>query len=213
MTRAGTPQRTARARFSRSSSAVWRTTYAGRSRSTRQLSARGTRAHGVVAELLVERRDERDALGACRSRSRAPDARRSRGRAVGEDLGGHDVVEALDDDRGGKTVLQHLRGRRRAGIELGDVTVALPVVVVGVDDDLARELVDGQRVDRGERNGHTMAHSPAAAASRAVAARARGPSSAMRPSSVSGPRELAMTTSYPRSTRPARGPIQCFLRR
>ncbi len=43
----------------------------------------------------------------------------------------------------------------------------------------------------------TTATSAASAASIAVAARAFGPSSATRPASVSGPRELAMTTSYP----------------
>ena len=42
--------------------------------------------------------------------------------------------------------------------------------------------------------------SPASAASAAVAARARGPSSSTRSLSVSGPRELLSTTSWPAST-------------
>ena len=43
----------------------------------------------------------------------------------------------------------------------------------------------------------TIAKSPAAAVSAAVAALALGPSSATRPASVCGPFELLITTSYP----------------
>src|SRR3954447_2875831 len=53
----------------------------------------------------------------------------------------------------------------------------------------------------------TTTRSPAAAASSAVAARACGPSSPTSSVSVSGPRLLLSTTSWPAATaRPARGP-------
>ena len=61
---------------------------------------------------------------------------------VGRELRGVDVVERLDDLRRRQVRLQELGGRRRLVVELGDVAVALRVVVVGVDHDLARQRLD-----------------------------------------------------------------------
>ena len=67
------------------------------------------------------------------------------GLAVGRQLRGVDVIERLDDLRRRQVRLQQLGGRRRLVVELGDVAVTLRVVVVGVDDDLARERLDRHR--------------------------------------------------------------------
>ena len=83
-------------------------------------------------------------------RSSVPRARR---RAVARDLAGVDVVERLHDLRLRQVRLQHLGRGGRLLVELGDVAVALGVVVVRVDDDLARERCDGDGVDRVQRDG------------------------------------------------------------
>lgn len=50
-------------------------------------------------------------------------------------------------------LLEEARRRRLAAVELRDVAVALPVVVVRVEHDLAGERLGGDVAVRGERNG------------------------------------------------------------
>ena len=85
----------------------------------------------------------------------------------------------------------------------GDLAVSLRVVVVGVDDDLARQWLDRHDAIVPQRN---RDHDDVAglAASAAVAALAFGPSSATRSASVSGPRELLITTRSRRERPDAR---------
>ena len=49
--------------------------------------------------------------------------------------------------------LQQLRGRCRLVVELGDVAIALRIVIVRVDHDLAGERLDGNRLVVLERHG------------------------------------------------------------
>ena len=65
-----------------------------------------------------------------------------------------DVVEALHDDAAHQVPLDQLAGGRRLVVQLGDVAVALGVVVARVDDDLAAQGLDGHPVDRGQRDRH-----------------------------------------------------------
>jgi hypothetical protein len=58
-------------------------------------------------------------------------------------VGGLDMVERLDDLRGRQMCLQQLGHRRRFIVQLFDLPVALWVVVVGVDDDLAASGATG----------------------------------------------------------------------
>ena len=63
--------------------------------------------------------------------------------AVGRELRRVDVVERLDDFGGRQVGLQELGGRGRLVVEFRDPTVALWIVVIGVDDDLSRQRLDG----------------------------------------------------------------------
>jgi hypothetical protein len=63
------------------------------------------------------------------------------------------VVERLDHPRARQVAGDQLRGRRALVVELGDLAVALRVVVAGVDDDLAGQRLRGQLVDRLQRHG------------------------------------------------------------
>ena len=67
---------------------------------------------------------------------------RARRPAVSREFCGVDMVERLDHLRSRQVCLQQLRGGRRLVVELRDVAVALRVVVVGVDHDLARQRLD-----------------------------------------------------------------------
>ena len=80
------------------------------------------------------------------------------------------LLKPLDDLRAGGGTAR-AGGRRRLGVELGDLPVALRIVVAGVDDDLAAQGSTG--TSRTFLSGTvTTTRSPARAAS-AIAARAR----------------------------------------
>ena len=70
---------------------------------------------------------------------------RARGPPVRRELRGVDVIERLHDLRCRQVRLQQLGRGRGLAVELRDVAVALRVVVVRVDDDLARERLDRHR--------------------------------------------------------------------
>jgi hypothetical protein len=103
------------------------------------------------------------------------------------------VVERLHDVRAGEVVLHHLRRGRLLVVECDDVPVALPVVVVRVEHDLAANGAAGMS-SIAFSGTVTIAQSAASAASAGVAARASR-RAGDEPASVSGPRELLMTTS------------------
>ena len=67
-------------------------------------------------------------------------------------MGEVDVVEGLDDGRVRQSVLEVLRSRDLAVVELVDVAVTLPVVVGGVDDRLARQRFGGDVGQGAERD-------------------------------------------------------------
>src|SRR5690606_6670285 len=120
-------------------------------------------------------------------------------RAVGGDVPPGDVVERLDDPGGRKVTLQELRGGRLAAVELLDMTVALVVVVVGVEHDLPRQRLDGDPLDGAQRHAHD--HDVAGASGllrgRRTGLRAElGDETAQR----LGTAEFAITTSYPAVT-------------
>ncbi|MDQ1155141.1 3'-phosphoadenosine 5'-phosphosulfate (PAPS) 3'-phosphatase [Brevundimonas sp. SORGH_AS 993] len=103
----------------------------------------GACVQSVEAELIVEARD--DGLGrgiVARQGQGAATVRAGRTPIPFKIMHG-DGVERLDDPRHGQVVRQQAAGRGFAAVQRRDPSVALRVVVVGVDHDLA-----GQRRDR-----------------------------------------------------------------
>jgi hypothetical protein len=113
---------------------------------------------------------------------------------VRRQLGCVDVIERFDDLRRRQMPLQQLGCRRRFVVELRNVSVALRVIVVRSITTFPWSGLTGT-VPMAFKGILTTTMSPAAAVSVGVAARAWGPSSAMSGASVSGPRELLITTS------------------
>jgi hypothetical protein len=87
--------------------------------------------------------ESRNSVTVCLAASSSPAIREhgalgvTRGTLQAAEVADVDVVEGLHDARLREVCLEQLAGRRGLVVEFGDVPVALGVVVVGVDDDLA----------------------------------------------------------------------------
>ena len=100
------------------------------------------RIHRVEAELVQQTGNRGLGLLVVAGDDRSATILRAGWLPVGGERGGVDMIESFDDLRFRQVCLQKLGGRSRFTVELGNLSVALWVVVVRIDHDFARQGVN-----------------------------------------------------------------------